>query len=253
MKNPKKWWLRRIQPNKKRKMLEQGGAVARVLRESGITPSRLSIDSTAEVRGEEGAEGRAGTGGAGAEDGAGEGEGGEGGAGEEESDRVLRPRASTGSTTNAAEGADGAEGEGKGEGEAAGSGSDTDASEDAYNPEKDAEAEPDSDAENPTTSKSNPKSASKPTNSTSVQPAPAARTQELRAEAAATKRRRGPYIRRDMRNAIQGAGLLALGVLVEEMIRAQLAQAGYAPRERDRRASTAVESDVEPNSDPEEA
>lgn len=250
MKNPKKWWLRRIQPNKKRKMLEQGGAVARVLRESGITPSRLSIDSTAEVRGEEGAEGREGTGAAGAEEGTGEGESGEGregeeGEGDEQTDRVLRPRASTGSTQAA-------EGEAaQGEGEAAGSGSDTDASEDAYHPEKDAE--PESDDENP----SNPHPPFKPSKTTgpanSIQPAPAARTQELRAEATAPKRRRGPYIRRDMRNAIQGAGLLALGVLVEEMIRVQLAQAGYAPRARDRRASTAVESDVEPISDPEEA
>lgn len=41
---------------------------------------------------------------------------------------------------------------------------------------------------------------------------------------------RGPYIRRDMRNAIRGEGLLVLGVVVEELIRYQLEQAGYRPR-----------------------
>lgn len=208
-------------------MLEQGGAIARVLRESGIQPSRLSIDTTAERRGEEQRMEEV--------EGGGEGEEGER---DDESDRVLRPR-SAGSTPQPAA----KEGEG--------SGSDTDASEDAYNPNKDPEANAESDDE-PTTNSSNHKTTTKSTATKQVVVvAPAARTQQLRDEATKRPKKRGPYIRRDMRNAIHGAGLLALGVLVEEMIRAQLGQAGYAPRVRDRRASTAVESDVEPISDPE--
>lgn len=236
MKDPRKWWLRRIQPNKKRAVLEQGGAVARVLRESGINPSPLSMCAGGQTgdsheAGRESGEGAV----------EGEAEGTE--ATDEDADesaRVLRPRASTGSEAQpeAAEGA-----------QAAGSGSDTDGSEDAYRPE--ADPDPESDAEGGEA----PSSTAQPRPGKHVSskraPAPAAPAPSAPPAAPPVSRRRGPYIRRDMRNAIQGAGLLALGVLVEEMIRAQLAAAGYAPRARERRASTAVESDVEPASDPE--
>lgn len=202
----------KIKPNKKRTVLEQGGAVARVLRESGVDVRRLSLGLGEDVVAE------------GTEEG-GEGEGagdGEDGAMDEDADESgrLRPRKSTESANALDE---------------EGSSSDTDASEDAYRPEEDEDA---SDADGQTVAKKSknvpPHLSLHGARSSPVAPStPGPLT--------SSPRRRGPYIRRDMRNAIQGAGLLALGVLVEEMIKAQLAMAGYA-----KESAAGAEGDAEP-------